>query len=671
VGGQTTYTITGCAGVTIQDLRGTVGQSCYSYSTSSTYAQNACMATGSSRVYSVASPSGDSSLTITPTTGAVTAKINLGNSNAWTASQSITTSSSTPLTLTNNIASSGSTGYGAIVANGPNISNSNGGFFFNIGTAVGTNFDWASYGFINEGSTTANEAWMGINTSTGSVLGICTTASGTIGLGYQPNGTCPITSIPTVANGSFEATGTVYSGGSTSGYAVCTENGTNCPAGSGGSVTSVGLALPSGTFTVSGSPVTTSGTLTAALANQSANAFFAGPSSGSATTPTWRSLVAADVTAAGTLTNATTGNAATATTATNVAGGALGSVHVQTAANTTGFVASPTTTGTYVLGWQPTGSAIAPTALNLNSIGIQPNCNTSSCNAQFNYAFTTSSSLTVNGSVTTSSTTIPVVSTTGFPTNGVATWYNGTTDEAISWTGTTSTSLTGVTRALYGSTAQSGSSGTIAGWMQSNGLSSTTTPYFVYFNNGAITYGSINSSTSSLVWYENSAGVLFQYGITVVAGATFDSSFNAVGPVTFGSTNQMTVSTAGVANVPGGLTAAWLAGETMATFSPGPSGLVGTGATATCATNYVCDEFSGTVNLTTGTGTLTGTGNIVSVNMITRANYPSCTYSMQFVSPPGLFVYGQAVNTSSIDFYNSAALSASTTYYLSYVCGGK
>ena len=64
--------------------------------------------------------------------------------------------------------------------------------------------------------------------------------------------------------------------------------------GGGGTVTSVALSLPS-IFTVSGSPVTSSGTLTGSLATQSANLVFAGPSSGSADAPTFRSLVAADI----------------------------------------------------------------------------------------------------------------------------------------------------------------------------------------------------------------------------------------------------------------------------------------------------------------------------------------------------------------------------------------
>lgn len=64
--------------------------------------------------------------------------------------------------------------------------------------------------------------------------------------------------------------------------------------GSGGSVTSVGLSAP-GIFSVSGSPVTTAGTLGLALVNQNANLVWAGPTTGSPAPPTFRSLVDADL----------------------------------------------------------------------------------------------------------------------------------------------------------------------------------------------------------------------------------------------------------------------------------------------------------------------------------------------------------------------------------------
>jgi len=66
---------------------------------------------------------------------------------------------------------------------------------------------------------------------------------------------------------------------------------------SGGTVTSVGFADASTTsiYTITGSPVTTSGTLTQTLTTQTANKVFAGPASGGAAQPTFRALVAADI----------------------------------------------------------------------------------------------------------------------------------------------------------------------------------------------------------------------------------------------------------------------------------------------------------------------------------------------------------------------------------------
>ena len=61
-----------------------------------------------------------------------------------------------------------------------------------------------------------------------------------------------------------------------------------------GTVTSVGLSLPA-IFNVSNPTVTTSGTLTAALANQSASVVLAGPATGSEAAPAFRALVGADL----------------------------------------------------------------------------------------------------------------------------------------------------------------------------------------------------------------------------------------------------------------------------------------------------------------------------------------------------------------------------------------
>src|SRR3984957_17093237 len=82
----------------------------------------------------------------------------------------------------------------------------------------------------------------------------------------------------------------------------------------GGTVTSVGLSDSTGLFNITGSPVTTSGTLTlATFKSQTANTFFAAPN-GSAGAPTFRAIVPADVP---TLNQNTTGTAANITATSN------------------------------------------------------------------------------------------------------------------------------------------------------------------------------------------------------------------------------------------------------------------------------------------------------------------------------------------------------------------
>lgn len=62
-----------------------------------------------------------------------------------------------------------------------------------------------------------------------------------------------------------------------------------------GTVTSTAFATNIPGVSITGSPVTTTGTLTATLATQSANRFLAGPTSGSAALPTWRLITGADM----------------------------------------------------------------------------------------------------------------------------------------------------------------------------------------------------------------------------------------------------------------------------------------------------------------------------------------------------------------------------------------
>lgn len=102
--------------------------------------------------------------------------------------------------------------------------------------------------------------------------------------------------------------------GNTSGTKLLSEDSSGNPSWAAlagtGTVTSVGLSLPN-IFTVSGSPVTTTGTLSASLASQNQNLVFASPN-GTSGTPGFRALVLADFPSIGTNTvlgNATSGSA--------------------------------------------------------------------------------------------------------------------------------------------------------------------------------------------------------------------------------------------------------------------------------------------------------------------------------------------------------------------------
>ncbi|HJV18924.1 MAG TPA: hypothetical protein VJ552_03510 [Sediminibacterium sp.] len=98
-------------------------------------------------------------------------------------------------------------------------------------------------------------------------------------------------------------------------------NGVVSATGSGlGSVTSVGLAMPD-IFSVTGTPVTTNGTLTATLSNQNANLVWAGPLNGTAA-PTFRTLTSADIPL---LNQNTTGTASNVTGVVAISNGGTGS----------------------------------------------------------------------------------------------------------------------------------------------------------------------------------------------------------------------------------------------------------------------------------------------------------------------------------------------------------
>ncbi len=122
------------------------------------------------------------------------------------------------------------------------------------------------------------------------------------GLLYAPSGGGNVGIGTTTPSTKLEVNGQVkITGGAPGNGKVLTSDASGLASwespSSGGTVTSVGLSMP-GQFSVTGSPVTTTGTLAASWNSQAANTVLAAPN-GASGTPTFRTLVAGDFPALG------------------------------------------------------------------------------------------------------------------------------------------------------------------------------------------------------------------------------------------------------------------------------------------------------------------------------------------------------------------------------------
>jgi hypothetical protein len=130
--------------------------------------------------------------------------------------------------------------------------------------------------------------------------------------------------------------------------------------------------------------------------------------------------------------------------------------------------------------------------------------------SQVGVSFSTNSALTVSANIAIGDTTFTVTSTTGFPSVGCGLIRDNNGSEYFCWSGITSTTLTGITRARWASTA--------------NAYTTAANPTIVGFP-----YLQSNSISASPVWYTTNQNVGIQYIQTVYASLGAINSISGAG----------------------------------------------------------------------------------------------------------------------------------------------
>jgi hypothetical protein len=218
----------------------------------------------------------------------------------------------------------------------------------------------------------------------------------------------------------------------TIGSGVTFAGGTLSATGSGGSVTSVGLSLPA-EFTVTNSPVTSSGTLTATWASETAKYFFAAPNAANGT-PSFRAIVASDIPALSYV------SSVAGTSPISSSGGLTPTISISQASTSTNGYLSSTDWNTFN-NKQPAGTyvtSVTGTSPVVSSGGTTPAISMAAASSSTNGYLTSTDWTTFNNKGSGTVTAVSVVSANGFA---------GTSSGGATPALTLTTSITGL---LYG-----------------------------------------------------------------------------------------------------------------------------------------------------------------------------------------------------------------------------
>jgi hypothetical protein len=139
-------------------------------------------------------------------------------------------------------------------------------------------------------------------------------------------------------------------------------------------------------------------------------------------------------------------------------------------------------------------------------------------------------------------------------------------------------------------------------------------------------------------------------------------------PITLGSTsiaaNSTTTSVTGLNTTGNAATATSWATQSV-TLTPGTN--AGSGASATCATGYVCSSAQGYIALTWGTGQSAG-GSAITISWTSPfSNKPICAPIAGLYGTDGVTSFNYTSSTTTSCTFGYAASGASGTFYIAYI----
>jgi hypothetical protein len=291
---------------------------------------------------------------------------------------------------------------------------------------------------------------------------------------------------------------------------------------------------------------------------------------------------------------------------------------------------------------------------------VNPYCAGVLCPSQTNYNFTPNAAPALTAAMTGSDTAMTVGSTAGFPSVGCGLISGHSTSpvdnpEAVCWTGSTSTTFTGLTRGIYGSVGGNHVIGeTIIGMPQTTALTINSTPFSIFYNNGLQVYAGFT--------YQGATPITFADAVQFTNGASVKGNLQAAQIRMYNGVSGIQ----GVWNATSGqLSAAWI-NSTYQVAVPSVSLLT----TIQSAVTTACTAGSGRVLIPASSApsdTIGGvTGGCTAVGIEDQRVIPNQFYTWSgsaYVAAPLKTMQTPASSTATVDHSVPIVLNG-TTYYL-------